>query len=44
MSAKARSISIVMRGPLYVGLGVCSHNVDALQNVTFTDVQLNSKN
>lgn len=36
----APSISIPMHGPVYVGLGVCSHNTDALQAVTFSRVSL----
>lgn len=34
------SITIPMRNPVYVGLGVGSHNVNALQTVTFSDVTL----
>lgn len=34
------SVTVPMQGPVYVGLGVCSHNVDALQSVTFTRVEL----
>ena len=33
-------ITIAMKGPAYVGLGVCSHSLTALQTVTFSHVQL----
>lgn len=36
----APSITIPMHGPVYVGLGVCSHNTDVLQTVTFSKVAL----
>jgi TolB protein len=34
------AIIVPMTGLVYVGLGVCSHNVDALQSVTFSRVEL----
>jgi hypothetical protein len=40
-SSTAPSITIPMKAPLYVGLGVCSHNSDALQTVTFSQITLN---
>lgn len=39
-NAKPVSISIPLGDPVYVGLGVCSHNTDVLQNVTFSDLNL----
>ncbi len=36
----APSISIPMHDPVYVGLGVCSHNTDDLQTVTFSKVKV----
>jgi TolB protein len=36
----APSVTVPMQGPVYVGLGVCSHNVDALQSVTFSKVDV----
>ena len=41
-NSKAASITIPMLDPLYVGLGVCSHNTDALQGVTFSSILLRS--
>ena len=40
----APSITIPMRGPVYVGLGVCSHNTDDLQTVIFSRVKLEGSN
>ncbi len=37
-TAASRSITVPMHGEVYVGLGVCSHNTDVLQTVTFTNV------
>ena len=42
-SAQAPSISIPMNGLVYVGVGVCSHNTDALQTVAFSKVDLTSR-
>lgn len=39
-TASPPSINVAMHGPIYVGLGVCSHNTDALQTVTFSNVVL----
>jgi TolB protein len=39
-TASPPSITVPMHGPVYVGLGVCSHNTDALQTVTFSNVVL----
>ena len=36
------SITLHMHGPLYVGLGVCSHSTTALQTVVFRDVKVSS--
>lgn len=33
-------ISVPMQGPIYAGLGVCSHNTDVLQNITFSGITL----
>ena len=41
-SAKPPSITLAMPNLVYVGLGVCSHNTDALQSVTFRNVTLQS--
>jgi hypothetical protein len=34
------SISIPLADPVYVGIGVCSHNTGALQSVTFSNVSI----
>lgn len=34
------SIDLPMHGQIYVGLGVCSHNTDSLQGVTFSKIAL----
>jgi TolB protein len=34
------SITIPLKDPVYVGIGVCSHNTGALQSVTFSNVTL----
>jgi len=34
------SITVAMTGPVYAGLGVCSHNTDDLQTVTFSEVDV----
>lgn len=34
------STTVALHGPVYVGLGVGSHNVNALQTVTFSHVEL----
>ena len=34
------SITIAMRNPVYVGIGVCAHNSEGLATVTFSNVQL----
>lgn len=39
-SKGAPSVTIRMHGPVYVGLGVCSHNTDALQGVIFSKISL----
>ncbi len=39
-TASPPSITVPMHGEIYVGLGVCSHNTDALQTVTFSKVVL----
>ena len=36
------SIRIPMHGSVYVGLGVCAHNTDVLQTVTFSRVKIES--
>ncbi len=41
-TVKPPSITIPMQGPIYVGLGVCSHNTDSLQGVTFSKISLQS--
>ncbi len=40
--SSAPSITIPMHDPVFVGLGVCSHNTDDLQTVTFSRVKLES--
>lgn len=32
------STTVVMKGPVYVGIGVCAHNADALATATFSHV------
>ena len=39
-TANPPSITIPMDGRIYVGLGVCSHNTDSLQGVTFSNITL----
>lgn len=39
-SQNPASISIRMGDPLYVGVGVCSHNTQALQTATFSNVSV----
>lgn len=39
-TANPPSITIPMQEQIYVGLGACSHNTDALQSVTFSKVTL----
>ena len=39
-SPSGPSITVPMHGPVYVGLGVCSHSSTALQTVTFSNVKL----
>ena len=39
-TSNAPSITIPMRDPVYVGIGVCSHNTEALQTVTFSNVAI----
>lgn len=39
-TADPLSISIPMQDPVYVGIGVCSHNTSALQTVTFSNIEL----
>ena len=34
-------LRIPLRGPFYVGLGVCSHDKDALETAVFSNVELN---
>ena len=41
-NAAPPSVTLTMRGPGYVGLGVCSHNTSALQTVIFRNVKINS--
>ena len=36
----APSITIPMGNPVYVGIGVCSHDVHALQTVTFSNIKI----
>ena len=36
----APSVTLTMQGPVYVGLGACSHSVSALQKVSFSHVQI----
>ena len=35
------STTVEIRDPFYVGIGVCSHNKEAVQEVSFTNVDLN---
>ena len=39
-TANPLSITVLMQGPIYVGLGACSHNTVALQGVTFSQITL----
>jgi regulation of enolase protein 1 (concanavalin A-like superfamily) len=34
------SATVVMDGPVYVGIGFCSHNADGLASVTFSNVTI----
>lgn len=40
--APSPSITLSLKGPVYVGLGVCSHSTAALQTVVFRNVKVNS--
>ena len=39
-AAPAPTIQLELRGPVYVGLGACSHDVAALQSVSFSHVTI----
>jgi hypothetical protein len=33
-------VTVVLRGPVYVGIGVCAHDADGLATVTFRRVKV----
>lgn len=38
----AGPVTVAMKGPVYIGLGVCSHEPDVLETAIFTNVKLES--
>src|SRR5262249_34324527 len=42
--AAAGAASVVLEGPVYVGIGVCSHDANVLETAIFSNVKLETPN